>query len=348
MAAHLRPYEPDGLEQRIQKVDDVLTLMSGPVYPFVGSTFEGGGLAVGPGFRGRLGDTGAFDAHAGWSSRNYKTADATVTLPRFANGRATVALGANWLDAPGVAYYGGNGSRPEDRREFFYRTTTIGISTRFQATRLFAVGGGLDAIRSETGATGQSSSIVTVGPDYRRARVFAEIDSRTSPGYTRRGGLYRIEWSDYRQTNGHAFSFRRTDAEVRQFIPLLRENWIIALRALASTTSTGSGQEVPYFLMPDLGGSHWLRGYPAWRFRDRNRMLVSGEYRWTAGPLVDMALFLDAGKVAARAGDLDMRGIKKTYGAGVSFHTAASTLTRVEVARAPEGTSLTFSFSPSF
>ena len=52
--------------------------------------------------------------------------------------------------------------------------------------------------------------------------------------------------------------------------------------------------------MPDLGGSHTLRGYPTWRFRDRNRLLLTGEYRWTAGPFVDMALFLDAGKVAPR------------------------------------------------
>ena len=52
--------------------------------------------------------------------------------------------------------------------------------------------------------------------------------------------------------------------------------------------------------MPELGGSHTLRGYSSWRFRDRNRLLLTGEYRWTAGPFVDMALFVDAGKVAAR------------------------------------------------
>ena len=93
---------------------------------------------------------------------------------------------------------------------------------------------------------------------------------------------------------------------------MLRENWVIALRALASTTRPRAGQDVPYFLMPDLGGSHTLRGYPPWRFRDRNRLLLTGEYRWTAGPFVDMALFLDAGKVAPRARDLDLRGLKTT------------------------------------
>ena len=77
--------------------------------------------------------------------------------------------------------------------------------------------------------------------------------------------------------------------------------------------------------MPDLGGSHTLRGYPTWRFRDRNRLLLTGEYRWTAGPFVDMALFIDAGQVAPRFSDLDGRTFKKSYGVGMSLHTPTST-----------------------
>ena len=164
----------------------------------------------------------------------------------------------------------------------------------------------------------------------------------------RSGGLYRLDWADFQQTNAGANSFRRVDAEVQQFVPVLRESWVIALRALASSTSTASGEDVPYFLMPDLGGSHMLRGYSAWRFRDRNRLLFTGEYRWTAGPFVDMALFVDAGKVAPRARDLDLKDLKKSYGLGMSLHTPMTTMTRIEVARTSEGTSLVFSFSPSF
>src|SRR5207248_721160 len=159
-----------------------------------------------------------------------------------------------------------------------------------------------------------------VNPSYVRSRLFAEFDSRESPGYTRRGGLYRIEWADYRETASAPYGFRRIDAEAAQFVPLLRENWVIAVRALASTTDTSAGDLVPFFLMPDLGGSSRLRGYPSWRFRDRNRLLLSGEYRWTAGQFIDMAIFLDAGKVAARRADLDLSDLKTSYGLGVRFH----------------------------
>ena len=107
-------------------------------------------------------------------------------------------------------------------------------------------------------------------------------------------------------------------------MPLLRENSVIALRALASTTNTAHGRERAVLPAAGLGGSHTLRGYPSWRFRDRNRLLLTAEYRWTAGHFVDMALFVDAGKVAPRLADLDLRDFKKTYGLGLSFHTPAS------------------------
>ena len=99
--------------------------------------------------------------------------------------------------------------------------------------------------------------------------------------------------------------------------------------------------------MPALGG-HTLRGYSPWRFRDRNRVLLSGEYRWAAGPFVDMAVFMDAGTVASRFADLDMSRLATSHGIGVSFHTTNATVLRVEAARSAEGTGLLFSFSPSF
>jgi AAA family ATP:ADP antiporter len=347
-AGQLRPDVPDAMERRLLTVDKALQALSRPVYPFIGSIMPGGGLAIGPGYRGTFGDTGTFDVHAGWSIRNYKTTDATLTLPKFANGRLTVGLDANWTDAPDVAFYGtGNDSSRDQRTGFGYGVTSVGVTARVQATSFLSAGVGVDTIRTEASIPGTDTTMRTITPNYRRTRLFAEVDTRTSPGYSRRGGLYRVEWSDYSQTNAGAYSFRRLDAEARQFIPLLRENWIIALRALASTTSTGNGQEVPYFLMPELGGSQWLRGYQTWRFRDRNRLLLTGEYRWTAGRFVDMAAFLDAGRVAARTGDLD-GGFRKSYGIGMTLHTLTSTITRIELARTAEGTGLLLSFSPSF
>lgn len=346
-AGTLHPYVPTTLERRVEKVEALLSPQR-PLYPFLGSVFDGGGFAIGPGYRGRFGDTGSFNVHAARSFKNYRGADALLNLPALARGRVNVAAHANWVNAPSVAFFGtGNDSERDDRTSFFYRATTIGVSTRVKPARLVAIGGGLDAIRSEASMAAGAASIGSSTPDYRRSRLFAEIDSRTSPDYTRRGGLYRIEWSDYAQTNAGTESFRRVDAEFQQFVPLLRENWVLAFRAIASATQTASGREVPFFMLPSLGG-HALRGYSDWRFRDRNRLLLTGEYRWTAGPFVDMALFVDAGKVGARVADLGLRDLKMSSGLGVTLHTGSATLTRIEVARSHEGTRLAFSLSPSF
>jgi hypothetical protein len=347
-ATQLRPHRPDALDRRLAMVDRALRIFEAPVYPFIGSAMEGGGMTMGPGFRGRIGATGGFDVHGGVSIKGYQTVDATLALPALMNRRLTMELRGNWVDAPEVALFDlGNGSNPESRTDFALEQTTVGLSVRFRAARFTRVGGGLDWLITES-VPSSVSQLPEASPTYRRARFFAEVDTRNAAGYTRRGGLYRVEGADYHQTNGTGYNFRRIDAEARQFVPFLRENWVLAFRALASTTSTPAGNEVPYFLMPELGGSRWLRGYPSWRFRDNNRMLFSAEYRWTAGSFVDMALFLDAGRVAAKAGDLTSGGFKKTYGIGVSLHTLAATVTRLEYARTPEGSSVLVSFGPSF
>jgi outer membrane protein assembly factor BamA len=351
-AAAVQAYQPDALEQKLDRVDGLLFVRRN-VYSFIGSPFPGAGPALGPGYRTRFADTGRFDTHAAWSVKNYKAADAAVTLPRFADRRVTIAVRANWLDAPDVAFYGtGIDSAKGARAGYSYTTRTAGVSGRVELAPHVAIGAAVDAVATDATFLGETHVASgfgrTVDPTYRRAHLFAEVDSRTSPGYTRRGGLYRVDWADHHQTNGNALNFRRVDAEVQQFVPLLRENWIIALRALASTTSTAAGQQVPYFMLPDLGGSHTLRGYSAWRFRDRNRVLMSAEYRWVASPFVDMSLFLDAGTAAARVRDLDGRNLRKSYGLGMSMHTPSSTVTRIELAKTREGLSLGLSFSPSF
>ena len=125
--------------------------------------------------------------------------------------------------------------------------------------------------------------------------------------------------------------------------------WFVLVKSGAvMATMTGDGESVPYFLLPELGGHDALRGYSSWRFRDRNRLLISAEYRWTAGPLVDMALFADAGKVAPRLGDLTFDHLRTSYGIGMTVHTPTATMTRFELARSSEGFGLLISFGPSF
>jgi outer membrane translocation and assembly module TamA len=94
---------------------------------------------------------------------------------------------------------------------------------------------------------------------------------------------------------------------------------------------------VPYYLLPTLGGARRHRGYSDFRFQDRHMMLVSGEYRWTPSRVLDMAIFVDSGKVTSDRSDLDFDGLKTAWGIGLRIHGPTFTPVRIDVASAKEG-----------
>jgi AAA family ATP:ADP antiporter len=348
-AANLHPYEPTSLERRIEFLNRQL-FAPRTLYPLVGSVFEGGGIAVGPGMRRPFGDTGLFSAHAAFTPRGYASAVANLRMPEFGNGRVHVEFNGDRIHAPAVAFYGvGNDSEKAHKTTFGYDTATVSTGARVQLFAKTSIGGTFGYMDTETdGGDATRLALPSLTPSYIRSAVFAEFDSRTSPGYTREGGLYRAQFSRYAQVNGDAFSFSRVDAELQRFVPLFGDRQVIALRATAASTFAGADQAVPYYLLPELGGHHTLRGYSSFRFRDRNRLLLSGEYRWTAGPLADMSLFMDAGSVAPRFQDLASQELRTSFGVGITVHTPNATMARLEVARSREGIGVLISFGPSF
>jgi outer membrane protein assembly factor BamA len=130
---------------------------------------------------------------------------------------------------------------------------------------------------------------------------------------------------------------------LQQFIPLLRENWVMVFRAATSMTDTSGANQVPYFMMPYLGSGETLRAFQNRRFRDRNSLLLQAEYRWTPAHFVDMALFADTGKVAAKRSDLNFDGLHTDYGIGIRFHGFRRNVLRIDLAHGNEGFNLIFS-----
>ncbi|MCC6990203.1 MAG: BamA/TamA family outer membrane protein, partial [Acidobacteria bacterium] len=133
------------------------------------------------------------------------------------------------------------------------------------------------------------------------------------------------------------YSFRQVDYDVVQHLPVLRDAWVLSVRARAETTLTSGDDTVPFFMMPTLGNGTTLRGFASGRFRDRQSLLVSGEWRVLVNSVIDAAVFYDAGKVAARRRDLDLRGLERSYGVGVRLHTFTATPLRFDVARSRDG-----------
>jgi len=65
--------------------------------------------------------------------------------------------------------------------------------------------------------------------------------------------------------------------------------------------------------------------------------VMSAEYRWEASWMLDAAVFVDAGKVAARRSDLNLRDLDASYGVGLRVHSNSAFVARLDLAFSREG-----------
>jgi outer membrane protein assembly factor BamA len=174
------------------------------------------------------------------------------------------------------------------------------------------------------------------------------LESRLSPGYSRRGAFLGATIHDYKDGDDQ-FGFQMAEYEGIAHLPILREAWVLSFRARVQTAFDKDGQQTPFFMLPALGGGSTLRGYSSWRFRDKSSLLLQGEWRIMVNRYLDLAFFYDAGKVAARTSDLDLDHLKDDFGVGLRFHGPFATPLRVELARSRESSlSLIFSSGAAF
>ena len=63
---------------------------------------------------------------------------------------------------------------------------------------------------------------------------------------------------------------------------------------------------------------------------------MNAEVRWTPARFIDMAVFYDTGKVAARRQDLDLDDLQESYGVGIRIIGVKGYVFRAEVAHSRE------------
>jgi hypothetical protein len=347
----LEPPRPNGAERFIERLEDWGLIAGQPrgFYPWFGSVYPGGGFAAGAGVRVPVGDDGAFNVFGGYSIASFARAEAALTLPSFAQGRARVTLNGSYIDAPDVRYFGvGNGSSKDNATRFGYTPIRAGAMLDVRVGKNGWLGGGVTFIDVETSSGRTEPSIEdrfspanTPGLGvskftYINSSAQVGVDFRRPLGYSGKGGMYRLRFDDYSERDLDLYSFQSVEAEALQLIPILRANWVIALRGLATITDIDESSTVPFFLLPAIGGGSTVRGYPDFRFRDRNRLVMNAELRWTPARFMDMAVFYDTGKVAARREDLDFDDLKESYGIGMRFIGLDGYVLRLEVAHSRE------------
>lgn len=94
------------------------------------------------------------------------------------------------------------------------------------------------------------------------------------------------------------YGYGHLGADVTGTLDLYKGTRLLVLRG-AFESVHGTSTAVPFARLPRLGGPTSLRGFLEDRFRDRESVLASAEYRYPIHDAVAGALFLDAGHVAA-------------------------------------------------
>ena len=359
----LQPYTPNKLETAIDRAEDLF--LSGRLHwhPFFESAYAGGGFTLGAGYRRFVSPYNTIDLRGSITFSGYKRIEAEFLAPRLFDRRGVLSVVGGWREATSVGFYGiGTGATSvDDRANYSFNQPYASAMLDFWPTRrLLLLRGGLELSQWNQEAGGGSAPSVDevytpatlpglgASPTYLHVQGTVGLDSRTSPFYARRGGFYGVTAHQFTDTDD-AYSFTKMEYEAIQHIPVLRDAWVLSLRARVETASAGDDSDIPFFMLPALGGGSSLRGFSSWRFRDRNSVMWQAEWRVLANRFLDMAVFVDAGKVTARASDLNyFHDMKKDYGLGFRIHGPASTPLRIEFAKSNEGLALVFSSKAPF
>jgi hypothetical protein len=323
-------------------------------YPELGHIITGAGwISIGPGYRTHAwGGRAAIDMSAALSWRAYKTAQGRIEFPRVGGDRLTIGSQVRWFDYTQVRYFGaGPDSLETAPTDYRVEATDLVTYASWRVRDSAQITGGIGLLSrpslssstgpldrdepdtflvfgSEPGATGRQ-------PRYAHADAAITRDTRDHASYPRRGGLSRVAWAIYRDSGDGTRSFDRWELEAAQFVPIARERGVLAVHGWAVLTDTAADAAVPFYLLPSLGGHNTLRGFADYRFHDRHLLAVNVESRWALWPHVDAAVFVDAGNVAARIGDLDLA--RTSAGFGLRVHATRTTLARFDVGHSREG-----------
>ena len=330
----------------------------------LGGLTTGSGFAAGPQYLRR--DFGDGDlvirGSARASLKRYQLFDLEISLPKLLRERLALDFFAVHRNYPRVDYYGpGPDSAKTGRSDFRLEDTAYDFAGGVKPWRYLKLGGGLGYLQVNVGPGADPRFIstdkiftpaVTPGIDHQadflRGGGFLQLDWRDNPGGPRRGGNYVVRYQSYADRTLGRHSFRRLDLEAQQYLPFFNERRVIALRGKSVLTYTDTGQRVPFYLQPTLGGSDDLRGFRSYRFYDDDLIALNAEYRWESFSGLDVALFADAGKVFPRRAQWNFKNLESAVGFGFRFNIRNNVFLRLDVGFSHEGHQIWVKFDNVF
>lgn len=342
------PSTADNIREYIEENPFLHRLISSEpdgVYPRLGGLMRGSGMAGGAGYRHRLGRGTRVDVAALGSVRRYVALSATARWISAWQDRLVVWSGLRWSDYPEEDFYGLGRDTPRgDRATYALRTTRLDTRLTARLARWLDVSAGLDRT-ALTVARGEDASYPVVQDRFAAAALPGLTATPTflvrSTGLTvyspahrvhpHRGAMARVHLEQWDDRTDDAFSFTRVDVEGSYVQPLAPRH-AVAVRVGSSAATPDAGQQVPFFLLPSLGGQDTVRAFGDFRFRDARTLWLTAEYRWELRPRVEMALFCDAGDARGAWRAITPGQLKTGVGVGLRVDAGPSLQAGVDLA----------------
>jgi hypothetical protein len=321
-----------------------------------------GFVSIGPGYRHQiLNNRGFVDMSAAVSWRLYNMMQGRVEISDLFNNRLSVGGQVMWQDQTQINYFGiGPNSLETNQSQYQLQSIDTVTYATLRPLSSLAFTGEFGFLRRpdalSPGGTFKPSVPTTVEefpnepgvsdpfqPNYLHGELSLTRDTRNHRSWPTSGGLYRAQMTSFvdKSTSIGRFTFQQYEAEGLQIIPVMEDyDWRLALHGWIVWSDVPRGNQVPFYLLPSLGGNNSLRSFADYRFHDQNLAVANVESRWGVWTNLDLAVFLDAGNVGPRVQDLNLD--KTSIGAGLRLHTERATFARFDVAYGADGWNFVF------
>ena len=157
------------------------------------------------------------------------------------------------------------------------------------------------------------------------------------------GLIYKIGYEYYQDHGGGQYSFGRFRADLLHNLYLEhagkgvpRRDSILSIYGRLTLAHTSAGNVVPFYLQDTLGGTDIngdpaLRGFPDYRFRAPDNMVIEVEFNRRIWKPLGIMVFYDTGQVAAQASDLSLAKMRQSVGGGLTLWSATKVVFRAYV-----------------
>lgn len=272
-------------------------------------------------------------------------------------------LRADYDRKPNRRYYGiGNTTPQADQSHFLLETTDADASVVLGVSplRQLRVLGGYSSMSPRRGYNGTplmeevfSLDDVPYARRTTRGLVFgvsgdlAAIDDGRDPS---RGLHARAKAKRFVGMRSRDPDYDEWWLEGRAYLPVFAKRRVLAFRGvLQGVEPRGDTTTVlPFYRLAQSEGDARFAGFPSGRFRDRQLMLLRGEYRWMIIHRISAVALYELGQVAPRLGAFSMREFHKTYGGGLRLGLNDESAARLEVITSVEGLRVGLSLGSTF